>query len=215
MRESRWCAVLELLFVPLAIGLHAAGMIGKPKLPLLLLGWLSMWLRRTGWRQLGLARPASWPRTAVLAVVIGVVYNLLDIFVLLPLIHRLTGEPLRLEAFDSLRGNVGMLALLILAAWVSAALVEEMLYRGYLLNRATDLFGRSVPGWMLSVVLVSIVFAFAHHSQGPSGVIDNAIAGLLFAGLYLASRRNLWLPIMVHGVVDTSSLVLLYAGFKP
>ena len=108
-----------------------------------------------------------------------------------------------------------MLAMLILAAWVSAALAEEMLYRGYLLNRAADLCGRSVPGWMLSVMMVSVVFAFTHHSQGSSGGVDNAIAGLLFAGLYLASGRNLWLPLMVHGVVDSSSLVLRYAGFEP
>jgi membrane protease YdiL (CAAX protease family) len=37
----------------------------------------------------------------------------------------------------------------------------------------------------------------------------------LFAALYLASGRNLWLPILVHGVIDTSSVVMLYSGFLP
>ncbi len=48
-----------------------------------------------------------------------------------------------------------------------------------------------------------------------TGVLDNVLAGLLFAALYVASGRNLWLPILVHGVIDTSSVVILYFGFHP
>jgi membrane protease YdiL (CAAX protease family) len=65
------------------------------------------------------------------------------------------------------------------------------------------------------VALVSLVFGLAHHAQGVTGIMDNVLAGLLFAGLYLASGRNLWLPILAHGVIDTSSVVLLYLGFHP
>ena len=43
---ARLAVVAELLVVPLLLGLHAAGLFAKPKLPLLLLGWLSLWLRR-------------------------------------------------------------------------------------------------------------------------------------------------------------------------
>jgi hypothetical protein len=33
--------------------------------------------------------------------------------------------------------------------------------------------------------------------------------------LYLVSGRNLWLPILTHGIIDTSSAVLLYLGVQP
>jgi hypothetical protein len=215
LRGSRIAAGLELLIVPLLLGLQAAGVLGKPKLPLLLFGWLSMWLRRVGWRQTGLSRPASWPATVLAAILVGLAYNALDIGVILPLLHRLTGEPLNLSEFASLKGNTGTLLVLAAASWLSAAFPEEMLYRGYLLNRLADIVGRSGAGWALSAALVSLTFGLAHHAQGITGVLDNVLAGLLFAGLYLGSGRNLWLPILAHGVIDTSSVVLLYLGFHP
>jgi membrane protease YdiL (CAAX protease family) len=33
--------------------------------------------------------------------------------------------------------------------------------------------------------------------------------------LYLASGCNLWLPIIAHGVEDTTSLLLLFFGYRP
>ena len=57
--------------------------------------------------------------------------------------------------------------------------------------------------------MVSLVFAYAHRAQGITGVLDNAIAGALFATLYFVSGRNLWLPILTHGVIDTTSALLL------
>ncbi len=162
-----------------------------------------------------MSRPASWPATVLASILVGLTYNALDIGVILPLLHRLTGEPLDLTEFGSLKGNPGMLLLLTAASWLSAAFPEEMLYRGYILNRLADVLGRTVAGWAVSATLVSLVFGLAHHAQGVTGVLDNVLAGLLFAVLYLASGRNLWLPILVHGVVDTTSVVLLYFGFHP
>jgi hypothetical protein len=199
----------------LLLGLQAAGVLGKPKLPLLLFGWLSMWLRRVGWRQAGMSRPVNWPVTVIAAILVGLAYNALDIGVILPLLHRFTGEPLDLTQFASLKGNTGTLMLLAAVSWLSAAFPEEMLYRGYILNRLADVFGRTIGGWALNAVLVSLAFGLAHHVQGITGVLDNILAGLLFAGLYLASGRNLWLPILVHGIIDTTSVVLLYLGFQP
>jgi membrane protease YdiL (CAAX protease family) len=201
--------------VPLLLGLNAIGLFPKPKLPLFLFGWMSMWLRRVGWRQLGLSQPKSWAFTSLASIVIALGYNALDIGRILPMLHRITGEPLDLGAFETLKGNTGMLLLLIAASWISAAFPEEMLYRGYILNRSSDVFGKSCGGWIVSGIFVCLVFGFAHHAQGVTGVLDNVIAGVLFTGLYFASNRNLWLPIMAHGMIDTSSVVLLYFGFHP
>ena len=207
LRDSRVVASLELLVVPALLALQAAGLFAKPKLPLLFFGWLSMWLRGVGWRQTGLSRPVNWSATVLVAIVVALAYNALDVGVILPLLHRVTGEPLDLGEFVSLRGNSGTLLLLTMVSWVSAAFPEELLFRGYILNRLTDVCGRTRTGWAASAAIVSVVFGLAHHAQGATGVFDNVLAGLLFVVLYLASGRNLWLPILVHGTIDTSSAV--------
>ena len=215
LRDSRLAAGLELMILPVLLVLKAAGVLRNPSQPLFLLGWLSLWLRRSGWRQVGMARPAHWPRTVIIAIVAGIAYNAFDIFVLIPFLHRLTGEPLDLSQLDSMKGNWGALLLLVAATWSLFAFVEEMGYRGYALNRFTDAFGRSPLSRAFGVALISVAFGLAHKSQGVTGILDNVLAGVWFSVLYLASGNNLWLPILAHGVEDTTSLVLLYLGFRP
>lgn len=215
LREHRLAAGLELLLVPLVLALKAAGVLRNPSLALFLLGWLSLWMRRSGWRQIGMARPARWPRTVLAAIFIGIAYNALDVRVLIPLLHRITGEPLDLAPFSALKGNIGALLLWLAVTWTLAAFGEEMAWRGYALNRLADVLGRNAWSWALNVALIGLAFGFAHGAQGITGILDNILAGLLFSALYLASGRNLWLPVLVHGVVDTSSFVLLYLGVRP
>ena len=228
LRASRAFVACELLLVASCVALQWFGVIRNPTLLILPLGWLSLWLRRSGWRAVGLRRPSlpwRFVRTLGIAIAIGVAYDAVDVFALTPLLHRLTGEPLHVEALDdSVRGNLGALALTLVVIWIFAAFFEELAHRGYLLNRVVDLFGggrvskagRAVDVvTVVAVVLVSALFGVVHRSQGVTGILDNGVAGLLFASLYLASGRNLWLPILVHGVIDTTSVVLLYCGFVP
>jgi hypothetical protein len=51
--------------------------------------------------------------------------------------------------------------------------------------------------------------------QGITGQIENAIDGLLLGVLYLACGRNLWVPIIAHGITDTADLMLLFLGKYP
>jgi membrane protease YdiL (CAAX protease family) len=46
-------------------------------------------------------------------------------------------------------------------------------------------------------------------------VWETAVSGLIFAILYMASGRNLWLPIITHGMVDTIGFLLIFAGLYP
>ena len=91
-----------------------------------------------------------------------------------------------------------------------------MVYRGYLLKRITDLFGESKLSWGLAIVFTSIVFGFfGHHYQGMVVAIEAMLMAVVSCGLFLLSRKNLWLPIIFHGSYDTISLVLVYLGYYP
>ena len=75
------------------------------------------------------------------------------------------------------------------------ALVEEILFRGVLFR----LPERSLGSWR-ALVLSALVFALAHLPNAGItllAVLNTALAGLLFAAAYLATRR-LWLAIGMH-----------------
>lgn len=215
LRERGPWLALELLIPPLLIALRVAGVIRNPSLLILIVAQVSLWLRRSGWRDLGLRAPGSWRRTILLAIGIGIAYDLVDIFALVPALQALTGQKLRLDQVGDLSGNSMMLVYFLVLTWTLAAFGEELAYRGYVLNRIADGLGRSRAAFVAGAVGVSVLFGFAHKAQGIVGIADNMLAGALFASLYLASGRNLWLPMLVHGVIDTTSFVLLYLGFWP
>lgn len=213
---SRLLAVIE-IFLALLIPVGGlVGIIPFSSTPFLLLfGWLMLWLRRIGWRDLGLRRPASWPWTLLMGVAIGIAYQYLSLYVVEPLIARLTGNLPDVSQFAPLIGNKFFLFISIVISWTLAAFGEELAFRGYLMNRIADLVGSSPMGWAISVTLVSALFGLVHLYQGASGMIAITLTGLLLGGLYLATGRNLWLPIIVHGVNDTLGFLLIFLGKYP
>jgi membrane protease YdiL (CAAX protease family) len=211
LRNNRLAILVEILFIALLV----AAPLPSATPFLLLLGWLSLWLRRDGWRKIGMSRPANWPRTLLWAMGLGFGYQAFSIFILVPILQRLTGTTLDLDQFAPLRGNVGLLIVSLIVSWTLAALGEELVFRGYLFNRLADLFGRNRAGWIISLLLSASLFGLAHLYQGPSGVLETFVSGAFFAGLYLAAQRNLWLPILVHGMIDTIGFLLIFAGLYP
>jgi membrane protease YdiL (CAAX protease family) len=213
---SRLLAVIEILLALLIPVGGLVGIIPFSSTPFLLLfGWLMLWLRGIGWRDLGLRRPASWRWTLVLGIAIGVGYQSLSLYVIEPLIARLTGNLPDVSQFAPLVGNKFFLFISIVISWTLAAFGEELAFRGYLMNRIADLVGSSHMGWAISVTLVSVLFGIVHLYQGASGIITITLTGLLLGGLYLATGRNLWLPIIVHGVNDTLGFFLIFLGKYP
>lgn len=91
----------------------------------------------------------------------------------------------------------------------TAAIVEEVIFRGFALTYVPKLFGGRV--W-LAVVVQALLFAVMHgdwQAEGSAGVISfvsRFVLALVFAGLFLW-RRSLKLPIVLHWLVDAAAVV--------
>ncbi|MCC6603291.1 MAG: CPBP family intramembrane metalloprotease [Anaerolineae bacterium] len=180
-------------------------------IPLLLFAWLSLRLRGKRWRDVGWQRPFALGKTTLIALLAACVMQAVSFLVVIPTISQLTGDEIDLSLLDQLDGNVGMLLIGLLLIWTLAAVGEELVYRGYLLNRLADLFGNGAVGLILALLLSSALFGFVHAYQGVVGMVDTFINGLIAGGLYIASGRKLWLPILYHGIYDTIALLLAFA----
>jgi membrane protease YdiL (CAAX protease family) len=215
LRNSRLAVLMACLLVAGSLFLGSFGVIhvfwGIPVA--LLLIWLLLWLSHTPWSDLGLRRPASWGRALALGTLMAVLLQLSAVLVIMPLVHALGGELPDISRFEPIRGNWPAFLIFLAVAWTTAGLGEEIIFRGYLLNRTAWLFGGSRAAWTAGVVVTSAVFGSIHLYQGPTGVATTAFAGLVLCGLFLASRRNLWLPILTHAMMNTINAVLFFTGF--
>lgn len=167
-------------------------------------------VRRGGPSELGFCRPESWPRTIALGAVIGAVTQALFSVVVDPLLERVTGAAIDVSSFDGMRGNLPAFLVMLAVGWVVGGFLEEMLFRGYLLRRLTRVLGDGPLAVAAAVVLPAISFGLAHSYQDAPGMLSTGLIGLLFGVLFVWSRYNLWLPIIVHGVIDTVGLAFIY-----
>jgi hypothetical protein len=215
-RNSKWLASLELLLAALLFIASAFHHLPLGRGPwLLALGWGSLYFRKIGWRVIGLKWYRSWTTTVILGLCCGVVLELFELFVSQPILVRIIGKKADLSQFSDLTGNLKVTALYLLIVWIVAAFGEEMIYRGYLMNRVADLLNRTRKAWILSLIVVHIVFGLAHSYQGLTGVIDEGVMGALLAVIYLRTGRNLAVPIVAHGVQDSIDLILIFTGRYP
>jgi uncharacterized protein len=182
---------------------------------LFILGWISLRVRKQNWRSVGFKAPDDWKRTILWGIATGCALELLELFLTQPLLIRVFHQPPDLSDLAELRGNPAVLALALLLTWTLAAFGEELVWRGYILNRVADVLEQLRGRWAIALIATSVAFGLAHFDQGVTGVIENAIDGALLCGLYFTSGRNLWLPIIAHGVTDTVDSILLFSGHYP
>jgi membrane protease YdiL (CAAX protease family) len=215
-RESGWLVVIEFaLVVAIYLGRqhHILKVSATPYL--LLLAWISLRLRRIPWKQIGFLRYHSWARTLLLGIFYGLGLELFDLFAKQPLLTRLFRKPPDLSSFSAVRGNLKFALAMIALIWLLAAFGEELVYRGYLMNRVADLGRGTRTAWILSLFVISALFGLSHYQQGLTGVIEEGSDGLILGFMYLAYRRNLAIPIVAHGVCDTIDIALLFFGKYP
>jgi uncharacterized protein len=215
-RDSQWLPFVEFLIVALIFYADHRKLIPISKTPeLLLLGWISLRVRNLRWRDVGLTRYRSWPVTVAIGVAVGAALEAFQLLVTQPILTKFVGRQPDLETFRMLTGNIKMTLLFIALSWTLAAFGEELFWRGYLMNRVADMFGRTRSKWVISLVIVSAVFGLAHGYQGLTGWIEEGIAGLALGLMYLRTGRNLAVAIIAHGVSDTIDMVLIFFGKMP
>jgi membrane protease YdiL (CAAX protease family) len=95
------------------------------------------------------------------------------------------------EGHDTLRGNWGLFALILVLFLFNTVLGEELLFRGLLLPRMRGAFGKA--DWIINGALMGL-----YHLHQPWSIPSSVLAGIfLFA---YPSRRfhTAWMGIIVH-----------------
>jgi membrane protease YdiL (CAAX protease family) len=207
---------VELLLIVALFWADERGWIPLSKTPFLLaVAWGSMWLRGVSWRDAGLSLPPRWRRVALIGVAAGIAMWLLEFFVTMPLLHRVLGYWPDLTTFNDLVGSIELLVIYLALNWVLAAFGEEMVWRGYALPRVVQFCGSGTRAWIVALVVVNVAFGLAHLYQGPSGVIQATIGGVLLGILYIATGRNLVAPVLAHGIGNSIDFTVMYLGLYP
>jgi membrane protease YdiL (CAAX protease family) len=182
----------------------AVGPFVEPLSALLVLAWAHR--SRTPWSEIGFVRPRSWVGTVAAGIVFGAALKI----VMKALVMPLLGAPPLNPAFHYIVGNPAALPGILFAATIGAGFGEETVYRGYLFERLSKLFGGGVGAKVAIVPLTSALFAAIHYPvQGLPGVEQAAFTGLAFGTIFAITGR-IWLPIVAHAAFDITAVLIIY-----
>lgn len=172
--------------------------------------------KKISWKDFGLGLPKGkrdWIISLALALLTVVIIFLVMGLVLDPIMTKF-GLDIPSSAADRFKFFLGrplvFIGYLITIVWFGAALGEELLMRGYLLNRLADLIGKTKFGWTVSLLIHAIFFGTLHSYQGLPGIITTAVVALVFGSIYLLTKRRLFPLILAHGIINTISLTAFY-----
>ena len=180
------------------------------------IGLATIVLKRLGstWRGIGLARPASWPKTVLLGLGTLVAYLVITLTMQAVMQNLLAPDmaPADRSSFNALVGNLPLLIIMVAASWTTIAFGEEMLFRAFLTNTLAGFFPQSRAKWAFALIGSSLLFGLAHFSWGLAGVIETTIMGLFLGFVYLRTGRNLYVTIIAHSLLNTLGFILIYSG---
>lgn len=139
--------------------------------------------------------PGFWVAAGLTAIVLGYIW--------LQLRRVLSGNP---ETIRSMTKQFGDMLLIVphtrrelhhfYGLSLTAGIVEEILFRGYLIW----VFTQFMPLWVAAIAGI-LLFAIAHSYQGLEQVPGLLLMSTVLMGVYLLSG-SLWLPILLHMLVD-------------
>lgn len=155
-------------------------------------------------------REGSIGASVAIGVAAGLAVVLAFGLVIEPLIERLTGGRIDLSALSDIEGDAGAFLSLLAFGLLFGGIVEEVIFRGYVVGWGTALFGTQ-SAYRL-VLLSSLVFGVSHFYQGPVGMLSTGLVGLAFGLLYVRVGRRLLPVIVAHMTVNAYGITLLYLG---
>ncbi|QDV84543.1 CAAX amino terminal protease self- immunity [Stieleria magnilauensis] len=228
---SKWAGLVEVAVVfasGIAVILLASNTFGQTpvasigsvwaaNLLMLAIVYWGLRLRGQSWTHLGLDQSLSRWRSAIRvflqSIVVFVAAIVAFVFAAI-LMANLLGIPERadMSQYDYLRGNLTLTILALASVYIVSTFAEEVIYRGFMITRISELgAGGRTAGW-LAIVSSSIVFGLVHSDWGLAGMVQASFMGLALGISYVVVRRNLWVTILAHGYMDTILVLQMYAG---
>lgn len=178
----------------------------------------ALWLTRRQGRtlaDLGFRRPERWLTVPFWAIGIFAAFVIAQIFAPLLVSPFFELPEPDLSRYDVIRGNLPMAVAAALLLPLTASIPEEIIYRGFLIERLTTVFANSRHATLFAVLVQSLIFGSIHFQWGIGGIIVTSIMGLVWGTAFILCGRNLWIVIIAHSTGHVAMVTQLYYSAPP
>ncbi len=124
----------------------------------------------------------------------------------------ITFEETEMGLYDFIRASKAQLLIIVIMGWLIGGFYEELVFHGFIFTRLEKM----IPGkhaTSISFVLSFLIFGVYHLQLGSAGALNALIVGIVYLGLFIYFKRNLWASIICHGVYNSMVMTLIYLGY--
>ena len=179
--------------------------------------WISLRRRGKVWKDIGLSFAFQgwrdvWRVTlkSLLVFLAGMVGFMLGSIIMV----NISGVPesADMSGYAFLTKNIAWLPLMLAGVWTASSIGEEIIYRGYLITRLSDVFPTLKYKDGIGVLVSAVIFGLAHYQWGVTGIVQTALMGLALGICYIKMNRRLLILIFAHAYMDTILMVQIFLG---
>ncbi len=147
---------------------------------------------------LGFKRPRSWRIVPLQVLAILAAFVVLQALVPMVASVFIDVPTPDLSRHSDVAGNLSAALFMALVLPLTASIPEEVIYRGFLIERLISVFGETRGGTWLAVIVQSCIFGAIHFQWGIGGMVMTVVMGFVWGTAYLLCDRNLWVVILAH-----------------
>jgi membrane protease YdiL (CAAX protease family) len=161
---------------------------------------------------LGFRRPERWAKLPFQVASILVVFVAMQTLVSLLISMFIDLPAPDLSRHAAVSGDLSAAIAMAIILPLTASIPEEVIYRGFLIGRLSDIFGKTTRGASMTVVVQAVIFGSVHFQWGIGGMIMTFCMGVVWGTAYLLCGRNLWVVILAHSAAHILFVTQLYLG---
>lgn len=165
-----------------------------------------------GWQEFGFRRPARVVTVPLWVVAIVAAFLGAQAFAFGILGPIFDLPPPDMSRYDNIAGNLPAAITMGLLLPFTASIPEELLYRGFMMDRLQTVFSAQRLASVLSVLGQALIFGLIHFQWGVGGVIATMVMGLVWGIAYVLCGRNLWIVILAHSTAHVLFVMQLYSS---
>lgn len=178
------------------------------------LTWLALRLVGEGAATIGAARPARpWLEIGRGIMLAGGTYLVMVPLMLatILLIRGPAQESMARQKIEVMRVVAQIPLVALFPSAVMAGVYEEVFVRGLLQSRVARLLvgakRQGLASRLLAVLIASVLFGVGHWYQGPLGVMQTTVVGVIL-GVSAVAWRSIWPAVVAHVLIDTVGLLV-------
>lgn len=144
-------------------------------------------------------RPLNFALFVLATVVVSIVFNGIGQAVA----GAIFDSTASIDALGTIKGNLPRYLVYLLISWTTAAIGEELLFRGMVMRHLETILGSSNPRLALVILIQAITFGLFHSYQGVVGIFGTGAIAIAMGLFFYLSKRTIWTCVVAHGIIDT------------